>query len=221
MAHVRYTPTEDSASFTRWYKLMLDPKAEIPVTSLNGGLEADTAGENAAISAHLTRLDRYNQKSTLTPLDGLPITHWGVSRLLQYAFFLLDSGYMGTGFHHCRQGDFVYILEGAHCPVVLRLSGVSYRFVAAAYVHGVMNGESWPDDGNTLEGLTLEQKHANRKHCVLLTSSDNTQRDEERIVVAVNGGLKTHSFCQEQNEVDRNWPCCCCYVDFAPFNRRC
>lgn len=155
MAHVRYTTTEDSASFTRWYKLMLDPKVEIPVTSLRGGLETHSPDDHAAISAHLVRLNRNNEKSTLAPLNGLPVAHWGVSRLLQYAFFLLDSGYMGIGFHHCRQGDAVYILEGAHCPVVLRPSGESYRFVAAAYVHGVMNGESWPDDEKTLDDLIL------------------------------------------------------------------
>ncbi|KAI1324683.1 heterokaryon incompatibility protein-domain-containing protein [Xylariaceae sp. FL0255] len=161
MSHIQYTPTDDIEAFRKWYKLMLDPEASISVKSLPntsdlGKLETHPVDDNVTISAHLERLDRKNQRSSFRPLNSLPIIHWGVSRLLQYAFFLLDSGYMGIGSHHCKHGDAVYILESARCPVVLRPLGRAYSFVVAAYVHGVMNGERWPDDENTLEDLVLE-----------------------------------------------------------------
>ncbi|KAI8945808.1 heterokaryon incompatibility protein-domain-containing protein [Xylaria longipes] len=72
-----------------------------------------------------------------------------------YAFFTLDSGYFSSAFRTCREGDHVYLLAGLGVPCVLRPRGDELRFVALAYVHGVMGGQLWPENEDELEHLTL------------------------------------------------------------------
>ncbi|KAI3335405.1 heterokaryon incompatibility protein-domain-containing protein [Ustulina deusta] len=72
-----------------------------------------------------------------------------------YAFFTLDSGYFGSAFNTCREGDDIYLLTGLDVPCVLRRSGDGSRFVALAYVHGAMTGQLWPANETELEDLAL------------------------------------------------------------------
>jgi hypothetical protein len=63
-----------------------------------------------------------------------------------YAVFLLDTGFLGTAFHTCREGDELALLAGLNHPVILRRQHSNeFRIVAPAYCHGVMDGEVWSE----------------------------------------------------------------------------
>lgn len=60
--------------------------------------------------------------------------------------FSTPDGRLGFGNVGMQEGDVVCIFNGAVTPHVLRKvngddSDVTYKLVAAAYVHGMMNGE--------------------------------------------------------------------------------
>jgi hypothetical protein len=69
--------------------------------------------------------------------------------------FVTSKGYVGTGPPSTRVTDKVAILSGLRSPLILREVGPHYEVVGAAYVHGIMYGEVWPEDESKLLGVTL------------------------------------------------------------------
>lgn len=74
---------------------------------------------------------------------------------VNYALFFLDNGYVGLAYHTCQKGDQLYLLAGSDWPFILRQDGDAFWLVAPAYVHGVMEGQLWPDDESELEQIML------------------------------------------------------------------
>jgi hypothetical protein len=55
-----------------------------------------------------------------------------------------------------EEGDRIAILSGGNLPVILRPNGDDYyRLVGPCYVHGIMDGEAFPDDLEELEWLSI------------------------------------------------------------------
>ncbi|KUJ21868.1 HET-domain-containing protein [Mollisia scopiformis] len=52
-------------------------------------------------------------------------------------------------------GDVVAVLAGGQTPFVLRPNGSYYRFVGPCYVHGIMDGEAYPEDPGKLEDISI------------------------------------------------------------------
>lgn len=75
--------------------------------------------------------------------------------LKNQAFFIMNSGYVGNAFHSVRETDEVFLIAGCPWPMVLRSCGGRYKFVAPAYVHGVMGGERWLEDSNSLLDISI------------------------------------------------------------------
>ncbi|KAK7995122.1 HET-domain-containing protein [Apiospora arundinis] len=78
-----------------------------------------------------------------------------VNKTAHYAFITLDTGHLGRAHHSCQLGDEIWLLAGCKWPLVLRRQGDSFRIVAPAYIVGIMRGELWPKDEDTLETITL------------------------------------------------------------------
>ncbi|KAF2471045.1 uncharacterized protein BDR25DRAFT_29912 [Lindgomyces ingoldianus] len=56
--------------------------------------------------------------------------------------FRTQHNYLGTGPRSLREGDEVWVLDGASVPFILRRSPTgNYKLIGEAYVHGVMHGE--------------------------------------------------------------------------------
>ena len=73
-----------------------------------------------------------------------------------YALMVLDTGYFARGAYVCKEGDAVALLAGYDSPAALRPDGHgNYKFVAPLYVDGVMYGEAWPENEETLEDIVL------------------------------------------------------------------
>ncbi|ETS82825.1 hypothetical protein PFICI_04701 [Pestalotiopsis fici W106-1] len=78
---------------------------------------------------------------------------WNIAN---HAFFILDNGYMGTALFSLQVDDVVFLLAGSPWPIILRRDdNGGYTFVAAAYVHGVMYGEAWPQSSDQLQDIVL------------------------------------------------------------------
>lgn len=153
-------------SFARLYDLMHYPDCQLfdaekvkTVAELFRALNSDEPG-NRSGENHNTVVDFLDCVSRFDiggdePLQKMRILRDQLNIQAEYALFVLDSGYMGMGFHTCREGDVVFLLAGAEFPMVLRPDGAQYRSVAPTYVHGVMEGELWQGEGHKLEEVVL------------------------------------------------------------------
>jgi hypothetical protein len=74
-------------------------------------------------------------------------------RFYDNAFFTTANSYIGTAFYDVQVDDLVVL--GSKLPVILRSSDEHYRFVSGAYVHGIMQGQAWPEDGSVLSEIVL------------------------------------------------------------------
>ena len=61
--------------------------------------------------------------------------------------FTTGEGYMGIGSDLIQEGDRVVLIPSFNLPMIVRgCEDGSHRFVAPAYIHGIMDGEKWPDN---------------------------------------------------------------------------
>ncbi|KAI1351033.1 heterokaryon incompatibility protein-domain-containing protein [Xylaria sp. FL0043] len=148
-SHREYFPNGrplDPEHLLLWFKTLLGDEA-MPDSGL--------LDESTSVGSHL-QSDHRN--SAVRKLDNAKIVQTVQSYVnykANYAFFTLDTGYFGSAFNTCREGDDIYLLAGLDLPCVLRRRSNEFRFVAPAYVHGVMKGQLWPEDENELEDLIL------------------------------------------------------------------
>jgi hypothetical protein len=70
--------------------------------------------------------------------------------------FVTSDQQLGKGPASMQSGDQVWLLRGAKVPYILRPLGLSkYELVGEAYIHGIMQGEAWTDDSESLTTITL------------------------------------------------------------------
>lgn len=68
-----------------------------------------------------------------------------------------SSGHVGMSFNNPNVGDHVVLLAGAKVPLIVRPTVEDkYYLVGPAMVHGLMNGEAWPDEDAGLKRIVLE-----------------------------------------------------------------
>lgn len=66
------------------------------------------------------------------------------STMSDQRFFVTRNGRIGVGPRHLQEADLVVVFWGADMPCVLRKQGSEHmRFLGPAYVHGVMDGETF------------------------------------------------------------------------------
>ncbi|KAE8454201.1 hypothetical protein EG329_005126 [Mollisiaceae sp. DMI_Dod_QoI] len=66
-----------------------------------------------------------------------------------------SKGFLAAVPWTAEAGDCISVLAGGYLPFVLRPMGDYYRLVGPCYVHGIMNGETWPEDENDLESFSI------------------------------------------------------------------
>lgn len=71
-------------------------------------------------------------------------------------FFTTMHGYMGAGLPGVKPGDEVILVGGVSRPLIARKMGDRYRLLGPAYIHGVMDGEKWPEDERELVSIVFE-----------------------------------------------------------------
>ncbi|PVH81297.1 HET-domain-containing protein [Cadophora sp. DSE1049] len=71
-------------------------------------------------------------------------------------FLTTEKGHMGQGMPDIQAGDEVLLVAGVSRPLIARKVGETYRLIGQAYVHGVMDGEKWPEDESELVDIMFE-----------------------------------------------------------------
>lgn len=68
-----------------------------------------------------------------------------VRKTVGMTMFTTEGGLLGTCSDALKVGDEIALISGMNLPMIVRRMGNgTFRFVAPAYVHGIMNGEKWP-----------------------------------------------------------------------------
>jgi hypothetical protein len=66
-----------------------------------------------------------------------------------------EKGYLAAVPFVTKVGDFIAVLAGGRVPFVLRPIGDHYRLVGPCYVHGIMNGEAFPENLDELTWFSI------------------------------------------------------------------
>jgi hypothetical protein len=137
---------EHKLAFKRWYDALLETNKRV--------LREKTQDQK-------DRMNRIWCTRTLHPGGdgsdpGLGRFHhhaWSTSRGRR--LFLTKDARMGTAQGDVSLGDVVAVVAGLKLPLILSPVGSQFRLVGHGYIHGIMDGEAWPKDGNGLRIITL------------------------------------------------------------------
>lgn len=78
------------------------------------------------------------------------------TRLRESRFVITKHGYMGTAPPMAKVGDGIFLVSGLSLPMLVRQQEDGANIlIGPAYVHGIMDGEKWPEDEAELEWITL------------------------------------------------------------------
>ncbi|KAI0452008.1 heterokaryon incompatibility protein-domain-containing protein [Xylaria acuta] len=157
----RLDPLDMENEALLWLSLLHYPNCgDLPTRDLEAvaGLEdANTIGERECLEVIDRVLDwdriRASRErvsgETFRLLNKAVFFHSACCELANYAFLFLDTGHIGRAYFNSRENDRVALLAGSKAPFLLREvedGQDRYQVVAPAYIHGVMDGELWPDD---------------------------------------------------------------------------
>ncbi|KAM5371733.1 hypothetical protein ACJZ2D_007798 [Fusarium nematophilum] len=78
-------------------------------------------------------------------LAGLALVHlrWAIDQRMART----KGGYLALMPEPCKVGDKIVLLEGGKTPYVLRAVGKQWKILGDCYVHGMMSGEAWHEEG--------------------------------------------------------------------------
>jgi hypothetical protein len=65
------------------------------------------------------------------------------------------GGYLAAVPYTTKVGDCIVLLAGGRLPFVLRPTGDHYCFIGPCYVHGIMNGEAFPENLEDLQWFSI------------------------------------------------------------------
>ncbi|PMD28939.1 HET-domain-containing protein [Hyaloscypha variabilis F] len=101
-------------------------------------------------SEYLAILNRISSDRKLLNLHQAIYLQCEGTRLL-----ITTDGRLGKGLKNIQEGDAVALIAGVDIPMILRKDGGSYRSMGPAYIHGIMNGEMWPENEDDLIDIVL------------------------------------------------------------------
>lgn len=126
------------ASFESWYHVMTASDAGLD-TLAGGGSGINTVADLEEV--------RTLRLVTTTGMDDFFYKALVFSN--RKCLFTTEKGYLGTGPELILDGDRIAVIAGVCMPLVLRpVEEGGFRLVTHAYVHGIMYGEAWPEDGD-------------------------------------------------------------------------
>lgn len=139
---------QDIKGFYAWYKGLSGEK-EFEKELLDSGM-ISAIGELDA-----EQLAGYHMGCVLWANDDRDVAEfhdslWAFQR--GKTFFTTKKGWIGTAEGTITEGDLIVLVAGLGMPLVLSPVGGNYRLVGHGYVHGLMDGEQWPE---TLDQLKL------------------------------------------------------------------
>jgi hypothetical protein len=83
---------------------------------------------------------------------------WNNVRPSDCVLFLTETNCIGITAGYAEDGDTIALLAGSDRPVILRRDMAHWRCIGSSYIHGIMDGEAWPQDRpvEDLESFVLQ-----------------------------------------------------------------
>jgi hypothetical protein len=83
-------------------------------------------------------------------------TYFVQTRMSGCRFVITKHGFIGTAPPMAKVGDGIFLVSGLSLPMIIRQreNGTNI-LIGPAYVHGIMDGEKWPEDEAELEWIAL------------------------------------------------------------------
>lgn len=132
-------------SFNEWYDKMSLSDVELAARGLANvrlaSQQQHDASSEAQVSFALFGNDPFHTFATLM--------------CSRKCFFYTEKNYFGTAPdplpNSMQAGDVVALISGLEMPMLLRRVEGGYRLISHIYVHGVMYGELWPENGEMVD----------------------------------------------------------------------
>lgn len=99
---------------------------------------------------------KYVPRSLEITEDAAAFQHMASIYSRNTRFFTTEKGYMGLGMPVVHIGDEVILVTGVSIPLIAQKVGGRYRLLGPAYVHGVMDGEKWPENESELVDIMFQ-----------------------------------------------------------------
>lgn len=143
-------------AYAKWYNALVHGEDELEEGFLDLG-EIEAKGQiNPEVLTGLNMADTIGMGEDLDSDEEVRKFHHNVWEFQRgKRFFTTEKGYMGTAEGEVHEGDVVALISGMEMPMILTPCGDCFRVAAHAYMHGVMDGEAWPDSVNELQLITL------------------------------------------------------------------
>jgi hypothetical protein len=68
---------------------------------------------------------------------------------------ITSNGFLASVPYTTEAGDCIVVFAGGQNPFVIRRTGNYYRLIGPCYVHGIMNGEAFPEERSKLEWFSI------------------------------------------------------------------
>jgi hypothetical protein len=121
---------------------------------LSSTLRKKRSSEAFEVWAQIITASKAAPESTSLEGDGKTFHDSIRATLCGQGLFVTEKQLMGTGWNTIQEGDVVALLSGVEMPMILRPAKHGYQIVTWAYIHGIMDGESWPGK-DQLDTITL------------------------------------------------------------------
>jgi len=153
------------ANFQTWLNILLsnDPQIGVGVRKLQEQMEGWPGAAAARKALQELGLDLDPETAAEEAIifsaiycSGAALFHSTAVRYARQRIFLTTQrGFFALAPRSARQGDSVVLLSGLQYPFVLRRNGGKWRILGPAYVHGVMDGEAWPQAQGPLTSFLI------------------------------------------------------------------
>ena len=140
----------------------LAKEALLPTLCNDMGTSTDNEEDRRVTGGYQDQFDDWYKILTTPGLDANEIKAREDNSVSPFYYVLLDedveqelciteNGYMALVSEETQLGDRIAWLSGGSLPLVLRPLGIYYMVVEPCYVHGIMDGEAFPETESELE----------------------------------------------------------------------
>jgi len=148
--------------FKEWYRMLQMPEAD----HMGAFVDKLIPGRWRPVRV-FRKLLTANLKMTVQPssrivaaLGEAAVFHgWAIACCTNKCFFLTEKARFGVAPDPSpvtvEAGDRIAVFGGMAQPFLLRPVEGGYRILAHVYVHGIMDGEAWPEDEADVEEIVL------------------------------------------------------------------
>jgi len=148
--------------FEEWYRMLQVPKANHMgafVDKLIPGRWRPVRVFRKLLTANLKMTVQPSSRIVATLGEAAVFHGWAIACCTNKCFFLTEKARFGVTPDPSpvtvEAGDRIAVFGGMAQPFLLRPVEGGYRILAHVYVHGIMDGEAWPEDEADVEEIVL------------------------------------------------------------------